>query len=134
MTTTVKADGSTITVTKDILGNTETINIYADGGTSTTQNYIDGKNKILKAVDFEGYTLEMKQYRNEDAEITLLNSLGDRVDLETAKIVIRRMDLSIRAEDIKNLISDKDLIQKRILKIRLMKFLKMIILLIMKIV
>ena len=51
----------------------------------------------------------MKQYRNEDAEITLFNSLGDRVDLETAKIVIRRMDLSIRAEDIKNLISDKDL-------------------------
>ena len=63
----------------------------------------------MKAVDFEGYTLEMKQYRNEDAEITLFNSLGDRVDLETAKIVIRRMDLSIRAEDIKNLISDKDL-------------------------
>lgn len=129
VTTTVKADGSTITVTKDILGNTETINIYADGGTSTAQNYVDGrtiinekradgttidiendgKNKILKAVDFEGYTLEMKQYRNEDAEITLFNSLGDRVDLETAKIVIRRMDLSIKAEDIKNLISDKDL-------------------------
>ena len=128
ITTTVKADGSTITVTKDVQGNTETVNVYADGGTSTTQNYIDGrtiisesradgttidiendgKNKILKAIDSEGYILEMRQYRNEDAEITLFNSYGDKVDFETAKIVIRRMDLSVRAEDIKNLISENE--------------------------
>ena len=68
----------------------------------------DGKNKTLRAVDFEGYIIEMKQYANGDKEITLFDSAGNRVDLKTARMVIRRMDLSIKAEDVNNLIEEKD--------------------------
>lgn len=128
VTTQINADGSTSTITKDISGNTETVNIYSGGGYSVHKNYIDGKsivnetkpdgtivdmendgrNKTLRAVDFEGYILEMKQYRNGESEITLFDSFGNRVNLETARIVIRRMDLSIKAEDVNNLILEKD--------------------------
>ena len=125
---TVNADGSTSTITKDIFGNTESVNIYSEGGYSVHKNYIngksvinetksdgtiidienDGKNKTLRAVDFEGYIIEMKQYANGDKEITLFDSAGNRVDLKTARMVIRRMDLSIKAEDVNNLIDGKD--------------------------
>ena len=125
---TVNADGSTSTITKDIFGNTESVNIYSEGGYSVHKNYIngksvinetksdgtiidienDGKNKTLRAVDFEGYIIEMKQYVNGDKEITLFDSAGNRVDLKTARMVIRRMDLSIKAEDVNNLIDGKD--------------------------
>ena len=125
---TVNADGSTSTITKDIFGNTESVNIYSEGGYSVHKNYIngksvinetksdgtiidienDGKNKTLRAVDFEGYIIEMKQYANGDKEITLFDSAGNRVDLKTARMVIRRMDLSIKAEDVNNLIDRKD--------------------------
>ncbi len=128
VTTAINADGSTSTITKDISGNTETVNIYSSGGYSVHKNYIDGKSvvnetkpdgtivdmendgrsKTLRAVDFEGYILEMKQYRNGDSEITLFDSFGNRVNLETAKTVIRRMDLSIKAEEVNNLILEKD--------------------------
>ena len=50
----------------------------------------------------------MKQYVNGDKEITLFDSAGNRVDLKTARMVIRRMDLSIKAEDVNNLIDGKD--------------------------
>ena len=123
VTETVNADGSTSTITKDIYGNTEAVNIFSGGGYSVHKNYIDGKsvinetksdgtiidiendgkNKTLRAVDFEGYIIEMKQYVNGDSEITLHDSAGNRVDLKTAKMVIRRMDLSIKAEDVNNL-------------------------------
>ena len=125
---TVNADGSTSTITKDIFGNTESVNIYSEGGYSVHKNYIngksvinetksdgtiidienDGKNKTLRAVDFEGYIIEMKQYANGDKEITLFDSAGNRVALKTARMVIRRMDLSIKAEDVNNLIDRKD--------------------------
>lgn len=128
VTTAINSDGSTSTITKDISGNTETVNIYSSGGYSVHKNYIDGKsivnetksdgtivdmendgkNKTLRAVDFEGYILEMKQYRNGENEITLFDSFGNRVNLETARMVIRRMDLSIKAEEVNNLISKKD--------------------------
>ena len=124
VTETVNADGSTSTITKDIYGNTEAVNIFSGGGYSVHKNYIDGKsvinetksdgtiidiendgkNKTLRAVDFEGYIIEMKQYVNGDSEIALHDSAGNRVDLKTAKMVIRRMDLSIKAEDVNNLI------------------------------
>ena len=128
VTETVNADGSTSTITKDVMGNTEAVNIYSGGGYSVHKNYIDGKsvinetrsdgtiidiendgkNKTLRAVDFEGYIIEMKQYVNGDREITLFDSAGNRVGLETAKMVIRRMDLSIKAEEVNNLIEEKD--------------------------
>ena len=123
ITTTVKPNGSTIIVVKDTVGNTETTETEADGSTSTTKTYTDGRttvnevrsdgvtidiendgrNKTTVARDAEGYVLEMKQYRNEDPEITLLDSLGEPVEAEIAKTVIRRMDLNIRVEDIDNL-------------------------------
>lgn len=123
ITTTVKPDGSITITTRDTAGNTETTTTEADGSTSTSKTYIDGRsslnevradgvtidmandgrNKTTIARDSEGYVLEMKQYRNEDPEITLLDALGETVDIETAKMVIRRMDLSIKAEDIDNL-------------------------------
>ena len=128
VTETVNADGSTSTITKDVMGNTEAVNIFSGGGYSVHKNYIngksvinetksdgtiidienDGKNKTLRAVDFEGYIIEMKQYVNGDSEIALFDSAGNRVDLKTAKMVIRRMDLSIKAEDVNNLIDGKD--------------------------
>ena len=123
VTTTIKPNGSSIVVVKDVYGNTETTTTEADGSTSTTKTTTDGKttinevrangvtidiendgrNKTTIAKDAEGYVLEMKQYRNEDPEITLLNSLGEAVDIETARNVIRNMDLNIKAEDIDNL-------------------------------
>lgn len=123
ITTTIKPNGSSIVVVKDIQGNTETTTTEADGSTSTTKTYIDGRstvnevradgvsidiendgrNKTTVARDAEGYVLEMKQYRNEDPEITLVDSLGEPVEAEIAKTVIRRMDLNIRVEDIDNL-------------------------------
>ena len=122
-TTTIKPNGATIILTKDALGNTESISTESDGSTSTTKTYIDGrssinevrangvtvdiendgKNKITIARDSQGYLLEMKQYRNEEPEITLFDSLGDTVEREVAKTVIREMDLNIRVEDINNL-------------------------------
>ena len=128
VTETVNADGSTSTITKDVMGNTEAVNIFSGGGYSVHKNYIngksvinetrsdgtiidienDGKNKTLRAVDFEGYIIEMKQYVNGDSEIALFDSAGNKVDLKTAKMVIRRMDLSIKAEDVNNLIDGKD--------------------------
>ena len=128
VTETVNVDGSTSTITKDVMGNTEAVNIFSGGGYSVHKNYIngksvinetksdgtiidienDGKNKTLRAVDFEGYIIEMKQYVNGDSEIALFDSAGNRVDLKTAKMVIRRMDLSIKAEDVNNLIDGKD--------------------------
>ena len=128
VTETVNADGSTSTITKDVMGNTEAVNIFSGGGYSVHKNYIngksvinetksdgtiidienDGKNKTLRAVDFEGYIIEMKQYVNGDSEIALFDSAGNRVDLKTAKMVIRRMDLSIKAENVNNLIDGKD--------------------------
>ncbi|TKZ30120.1 tetratricopeptide repeat protein, partial [Brachyspira catarrhinii] len=128
VTETVNADGSTSTITKDVMGNTEAVNIFSGGGYSVHKNYIngksvinetradgtiidienDGKNKTLRAVDFEGYIIEMKQYVNGDREIALFDSDGNRVGLETAKMVIRRMDLSIKAEEVNNLIVEKD--------------------------
>ena len=128
VTETVNADGSTSTITKDVMGNTEAVNIFSGGGYSVHKNYIngksvinetksdgtiidienDGKNKILRAVDFEGYIIEMKQYVNGDSEIALFDSAGNKVDLKTAKMVIRRMDLSIKAEDVNNLIEEKN--------------------------
>ena len=128
VTETVNADGSTSTITKDIYGNTEAVNIFSGGGYSVHKNYIDGKsvinetksdgtiidiendgkNKTLRAVDFEGYIIEMKQYVNGDSEIALHDSAGNRVDLKTAKMVIRRMDLSIKAEDVNNLIGTEN--------------------------
>ncbi|KLI26281.1 hypothetical protein [Brachyspira hyodysenteriae] len=123
ITTTIKPNGSSIVVVKDIQGNTETTTTEADGSTSTTKTYTDGRstvnevradgvsidiendgrNKTTVARDAEGYVLEMKQYRNEDPEITLVDSLGEPVEAEIAKTVIRRMDLNIRVEDIDNL-------------------------------
>ena len=108
---------------KDVYGNTETTTTEADGSTSTTKTTTDGKttinevrangvtidiendgrNKTTIAKDAEGYVLEMKQYRNEDPEITLVDALGETVDIETARNVIRNMDLNIKAEDIDNL-------------------------------
>ena len=128
VTETVNADGSTSTITKDIYGNTEAVNIFSGGGYSVHKNYIDGKsvinetksdgtiidiendgkNKTLRAVDFEGYIIEMKQYVNGDSEIALHDSAGNRVDLKTAKMVIRRMDLSIKAEEVNNLIGTEN--------------------------
>ena len=128
VTETFNADGSTSTITKDVMGNTEAVNIFSGGGYSVHKNYIngksvinetksdgtiidienDGKNKTLRAVDFEGYIIEMKQYVNGDSEIALFDSAGNKVDLKTAKMVIRRMDLSIKAEDVNNLIDGKD--------------------------
>ncbi|WP_295295289.1 tol-pal system YbgF family protein [uncultured Brachyspira sp.] len=123
VTTTIKPNGSSIVVVKDVYGNTETTITEADGSTSTTKTTTDGKttinevrangvtidiendgrNKTTIAKDAEGYVLEMKQYKNEDPAITLLNSLGEAVDIETARNVIRNMDLNIKAEDIDNL-------------------------------
>ncbi|MBW5390155.1 tetratricopeptide repeat protein [Brachyspira hampsonii] len=123
ITTTVRPNGSSTVVIKDTLGNTETTTTEADGSTSTTKTYTDGRttvndiradgvtidivndgrNKTTVARDAEGYVLEMKQYRNEDPEITLLDYLGEPVEAEIAKTVIRRMDLNIRVEDIDNL-------------------------------
>ena len=123
ITTTAKPNGSITIVTRDAAGNTETTTTEADGSTSTAKTYIDGRstvnevridgvtidinndgrNKTTIAKDAEGYVLEMKQYRNEDPEVTLVDSLGEAVDAETAKMVIRRMDLSISVEDIDNL-------------------------------
>ncbi|OEJ15393.1 hypothetical protein BFL38_13965 [Brachyspira hampsonii] len=123
ITTTVRPNGSSTVVIKDTLGNTETTTTEADGSTSTTKIYTDGRttvndiradgvtidiendgrNKTTVARDAEGYVLEMKQYRNEDPEITLLDYLGEPVEAEIAKTVIRRMDLNIRVEDIDNL-------------------------------
>ena len=128
ITTTAKPNGTTIIVTKDVAGNTETTTTEADGSTSTSKTYIDGRstvnevrangvtidinndgrNKTTIARDAEGYVLEMKQYRNEDPEITLLDSLGEQVDAETAKTVIRRMDLNINVEDIDNIKSSSN--------------------------
>ena len=108
---------------KDVAGNIETTETEADGSTSTTKTYTDGRttvnevrsngvtidiendgrNKTTIARDAEGYVLEMKQYKNEDPEITLVDSLGEAVEAETAKTVIRRMDLNIKVEDIDNL-------------------------------
>ncbi|WP_300370129.1 tol-pal system YbgF family protein [Brachyspira sp.] len=123
ITTTTKPNGSSIIVIRDTAGNTETTTTEADGSTSTTKTYIDGRssvnevrangvtitiendgrNKTTIAKDSEGYVLEMKQYRSEDPEITLVDSLGESVEAETAKTVIRRMDINIRVEDIDNL-------------------------------
>ncbi|MEI0561369.1 tetratricopeptide repeat protein [Brachyspira pilosicoli] len=123
ITTTIKPNGSSIVVIKDVYGNTETTSTEADGSTSTTKTTTDGKttinevrangvtidiendgrNKTTIAKDAEGYVLEMKQYRNEDPEITLVDALGEAVDIETAKKIIRNMDLNIKAEDIDNL-------------------------------
>ena len=123
ITTTIKPNGSSIVVIKDAAGNTETTSTEADGSTSTTKTYVDGRssvnevrsdgvtidiendgrNKTTVARDAEGYVLEMKQYKNEDPEITLLDSLGEPVEAEVAKTVIRRMDLNIKVEDIDNL-------------------------------
>ncbi|MBW5396627.1 tol-pal system YbgF family protein [Brachyspira pilosicoli] len=123
ITTTIKPNGSSIVVIKDVYGNTETTSTEADGSTSTTKTTTDGKttinevrangvtidiendgrNKTTIAKDTEGYVLEMKQYRNEDPEITLVDALGETVDIETARNVIRNMDLNIKAEDIDNL-------------------------------
>ncbi|MEI0531024.1 tetratricopeptide repeat protein [Brachyspira pilosicoli] len=123
VTTTIKPNGSSIVVVKDVYGNTETTTTEPDGSTSTTKTTTDGKttinevrangvtidiendgrNKTTIAKDAEGYVLEMKQYRNEDPEITLVDALGETVDIETAKKVIRNMDLNIKAEDIDNL-------------------------------
>ena len=123
VTTTSKPNGSITIVTRDVAGNTETTVTEADGSTSTTKTYIDGRsmvnevringvtidinndgrNKTTIAKDAEGYVVEIKQYKNEDPEITLLDPLGETVDAETAKTVIRRMDLSITVEDIDNL-------------------------------
>ena len=123
ITTTVKPNGSSIVVIRDVAGNTETTATEADGSTSTSKTYVDGRstvnevradgvtidiendgrNKTTVARDAEGYVLEMKQYKNEDPEITLLDALGEAVEIEVAKTVIRRMDLNIKAEDIDNL-------------------------------
>ncbi|WP_297277030.1 tol-pal system YbgF family protein [uncultured Brachyspira sp.] len=123
VTTTSKPNGSITIVTRDVAGNTETTVTEADGSTSTTKTYIDGRstvnevringvtidinndgrNKTTIAKDAEGYVVEIKQYKNEDPEITLLDPLGETVDAETAKTVIRRMDLSITVDDIDNL-------------------------------
>ncbi|WP_157150428.1 tol-pal system YbgF family protein [Brachyspira sp. SAP_772] len=123
VTTTIKPNGSSIVVVKDIYGNTETTTTEADGSTSTTKTTTDGKttinevrangvtidiendgrNKTTIAKDAEGYVLEMKQYRNEDPEIILVDALGEAVDIETARTIIRNMDLNIKAEDIDNL-------------------------------
>ncbi|MBW5410356.1 tetratricopeptide repeat protein [Brachyspira hampsonii] len=123
ITTTVRPNGSRTVVIKDTVGNTETTTTEADGSTSTTKTYTDGRttvneiradgvtididndgrNKTTVARDAEGYVLEMKQYRNEDPEITLLDYLGEPVEAEIAKTVIRRTDLNIRVEDIDNL-------------------------------
>ena len=123
VTSTIKPDGSSIIVVKDAAGNTETTTTEADGSTSNTKTYIDGRssvnevradgvtidiendgrNKTTIAKDSEGYVLEMKQYRNEDPEITLVDALGEPVEAETAKTVIRRMDINIKVEDIDNL-------------------------------
>ncbi|WP_028330840.1 tetratricopeptide repeat protein [Brachyspira alvinipulli] len=123
ITTTAKPNGSITIVTRDVAGNTETTVTEADGSTSTTKTYVDGRstvnevringvtidinndgrNKTTIAKDAEGYIVEIKQYKNEDPEITLVDSLGEAVDAETAKTVIRRMDLSITVEDIDNL-------------------------------
>ena len=123
VTTTIKPNGSSIVVVKDVYGNTETTTTEADGSTSTTKTTTDGKttinevrangvtidiendgrNKTTIAKDAEGYVLEMKQYRNEDPTITLVDALGEAVDIETARRIIRNMDLNIKAEDIDNL-------------------------------
>ncbi|MEI0581300.1 tetratricopeptide repeat protein [Brachyspira pilosicoli] len=123
ITTTIKPNGSSIVVVKDVYGNTETTTTEPDGSTSTTKTTTDGKttinevrangvtidiendgrNKTTIAKDAEGYVLEMKQYRNEDPEITLVDALGEAVDIETARKIIRNMDLNIKAEDIDNL-------------------------------
>ena len=123
ITTTVKPNGSSIVVIRDVAGNTETTTTEADGSTSTSKTYVDGRstvnevradgvtidiendgrNKTTVARDAEGYVLEMKQYKNEDPEITLLDALGEAVEIEVARTVIRRMDLNIKAEDIDNL-------------------------------
>lgn len=123
ITTTVKPNGSTVIYTKDALGNTETTATEPDGSMYNSKNYTDGrslihevradgviidieddgKNKTTIAKDGEGYILEMKQYKNEESEITLIDALGEAVDIETAKTVIRRMDLNIKAEDIDNI-------------------------------
>ncbi|MEI0611394.1 tetratricopeptide repeat protein [Brachyspira pilosicoli] len=123
ITTTIKPNGSSIVVIKDVYGNTETTSTESDGSTSTTKTTTDGKttinevrangvtidiendgrNKTTIAKDAEGYVLEMKQYRNEDPEITLFDALGETVDIETARRIIRNMDLNIKAEDIDNL-------------------------------
>lgn len=123
ITTTIKPNGSSIVVVKDVYGNTETTTTEADGSTSTTKTTTDGKttinevrangvtidiendgrNKTTIAKDAEGYVLEMKQYRNEDPEITLVDALGEAVDIDTARKIIRNMDLNIKAEDIDNL-------------------------------
>ena len=123
VTTTIKPNGSSIVVIKDIYGNTETTSTEPDGSTSTTKTTTDGKttinevrangvtidiendgrNKTTIAKDAEGYVLEMKQYRNEDPTITLVDALGEAVDIETARTIIRNMDLNIKAEDIDNL-------------------------------
>ena len=123
ITTTIKPNGASIVVIKDVAGNIETTETEADGSTSATKTYTDGRttvnevrsngvtidiendgrNKTTIARDAEGYVLEMKQYKNEDPEITLVDSLGEAVEAETAKTVIRRMDLNIKVEDIDNL-------------------------------
>ena len=123
VTTTIKPNGSSIVVIKDIYGNTETTTTEADGSTSTTKTTTDGKttinevrangvtidiendgrNKTTIAKDAEGYVLEMKQYRNEAPTITLVDALGEAVDIDTARRIIRNMDLNIKAEDIDNL-------------------------------
>lgn len=123
VTTTIKPNGSSIVVVKDVYGNTETTNTEADGSTSTTKTTTDGKttinevrangvtidiendgrNKTTIAKDAEGYVLEMKQYRNEAPTITLVDALGEAVDIDTARRIIRNMDLNIKAEDIDNL-------------------------------
>lgn len=123
ITTTIKPDGSSISVIRDTAGNTETTAEEADGSISITKTYTDGRssvnevradgvtitiendgrNKTTLAKDSEGYVLEMKQYRNENPEITLTDSLGEAVEAETAKTVIRRMDINIKVEDINNL-------------------------------
>lgn len=126
-TTTVKPDGSTTIENKDSRGNSETIFTDRQGNKITTNTYIDGRvvsleeridgtvisiesdgeNKHTKATDYEGYVLEIKQIRNDDAVITLLSPLGERVDINTARDVVKKMRISINADSISNLLEEQ---------------------------
>lgn len=95
-------DGTLITRIIREDGSKETTTLNKDSSSITEIADLNGI--MLKAVDSEGYILEMRRFENEEAEITLFDSFGNQVDLETAKIAIKRMNLNIKAEDIDNLI------------------------------
>lgn len=126
LSTSINKDGSSVSVTKDIDGNVETVRkdregnlfkseVYKDGRTVTTEEKVNGviitsesdsNGKITMARSKDGYVLEIKEITGKDPIVTIVDSNGNPVLLETAENIIKETGLNITVDMVQNISKD----------------------------